>query len=60
MIAFLKRLFQKEKPPLTEEQKREEWERLKKDDPILAEVMKLHTKVFGKPADMKITWRDRA
>jgi hypothetical protein len=43
---------------MTEEQKREEWERIKKDDPVLAEVMKLHTKVFGKPQTVRVTWKE--
>jgi hypothetical protein len=58
MIAFLKRLFEKQKPPLTEEQKREEWERIKKDDPVLAEVMKLHVQAFGKPTEFVVRFND--
>jgi hypothetical protein len=58
MIAFLKRLFEKQKPPLTEEQKREEWERIKKADPQLAEVMKLHVQAFGKPTEFRVTWKE--
>jgi hypothetical protein len=44
---------------MTEEQKREEWERIKKDDPALAEAMKLHIKVFGKPQAALVVWGPR-
>lgn len=44
---------------MTDEEKAKVWKELQEKDPVMADILKRHTKVFGKPTEVRITFKTK-
>ena len=45
---------------MTEEERKRIWEAIQKHDPLMAELLKLHAKEFGKPTEIRVKFKQEA